>query len=464
MNRSLESRAEAFGRPLADPHDEEMARWHAAPRGEPDRPVLRPVDARSEAGGESETYDTVSIQGVDFAALADKTPPPRRWVVTDWIPRGAVTLLVGKGGVGKSLLAQQLGTTIAAAQDWLGVVPCHGAVVGLFCEDDHDELWRRQVDICRSLGVPMDGVGQWLTYDARAGRMNALTYTDPRGGILGSPLVDEVRRVLQSTSEAQLLILDNIGQMFVAGDGGENDKAKVTQFCNMLTGIALEFKIGVLLLAHPAKADGSEWSGNVAWDAAVRSRLLLERESDEPNSRVILRRPKANYASRDDRVAFSWERGAFIRTDGRQSVADAVAASARATEVRIAIESSLRWLADRKMAASHKKQASNFLPKLMQRYGLGAGYSSREIVEALDSLIADQRVEVDASLWKNDRRQVVAGLRWTAEQPSAQQGALTGGPHYMGDQPLSTPLTSRRTDEQKLLTGEQTDEQTGNAA
>ena len=401
--------------------------------------------------------DTLSIRPVDFVGLAGKVPPTRKWVVNDWIPRGALTLLVGKGGVGKSLLAQQLGTSIAAAKDWLGPVPRSGAVVGLFCEDDHDELWRRQVDICRSLNVPMDGVGQWLSYDARAGRTNGLTFVDPRGGVLRSPLVEEVRRVLSETGDVQLLILDNVGQMFVAGDNGENDKAKVTMFCNMLTGLALEFDIGILLLAHPAKADGSEWSGNVAWDAAVRTRLFLTRETEEPNSRIILQRPKANYASRDGQVAFVWERGAFLRADGRQSPGDAMAAASRASEAQRTVLDALQWLADRKLTASHKSRSGNYLPKQMKSRGLAGGFSVHELSEAMDSLIADMRIEVDASLWRDAHRNPVTGLKATGTRAAESQTVSKGVPLYKGDTPLDSLHVGSEPLDTCLSTGTQTD-------
>ena len=41
-------------------------------------------------------------------------PPPRRWLVEDWLPAGRVTLLAGQGGVGKSRLALQLAAGIAS--------------------------------------------------------------------------------------------------------------------------------------------------------------------------------------------------------------------------------------------------------------------------------------------------------------------------------------------------------------
>ena len=129
-----------------DPRDEALADFLAKEKAVPE-PIER---------GAAQLLDIVPL---DFVDLAGKRPPPRSWVVQDWIPRRAVTLMVGRGGVGKSLLAQQIGTSIAGAKDWLGPVPRAGQVVGLFCEDDHDELWRRQVDICRAMNLPMEGVG-----------------------------------------------------------------------------------------------------------------------------------------------------------------------------------------------------------------------------------------------------------------------------------------------------------------
>ncbi len=358
-----------------------------------------------------EREDLLSIRPVDFMSLAGKIPPPRRWVVQDWLPRGTVTLLSGRGGVGKSLLAQQLGTAVAAEKHWLGEVPNPGSVIGLFCEDDHDELWRRQVDICRHFGLSLDGAAEWLVYDARAGKSNSLTYHDPKTGIIFSPLLEEIRQAITAAKEPRLLILDNVAQMFQAGNGGESDRGLVTAFCNRLTGIALEFDIAILLLAHPAKADGSEYSGSTAWDAAVRSRLFLTRESDDPASRVILKRAKANYAALGGDITLVWDKGAFIRSDGRQSLEEQAASASREREAEQVILDALAWLEERKLSASHKKRAGNYLPKQMKAMGQAAGFSIAELGEAVDRLISDMRIEVDAFLWKDGNRNNVQGLK-----------------------------------------------------
>ena len=48
-------------------------------------------------------------------------PPARRWIVPQWIPCDVVTGFYGDGGVGKSLLAQQLQTATALGSTWLGL-------------------------------------------------------------------------------------------------------------------------------------------------------------------------------------------------------------------------------------------------------------------------------------------------------------------------------------------------------
>ena len=70
--------------------------------------------------------------------------PARRWIVQDWIPYGVVTGLYGDGGLGKSLLAQQLQSACACGGEWIGQVAEHVKSIGFYCEDDADELLRRQ--------------------------------------------------------------------------------------------------------------------------------------------------------------------------------------------------------------------------------------------------------------------------------------------------------------------------------
>ncbi len=79
--------------------------------------------------------------------LQDRPIPERQWIVEDWIPKSYVTGLSGDGGIGKTLLGQQLLTCVAAGLSFLGVKTAQMKVLGVFCEDNDDELHRRQANI-----------------------------------------------------------------------------------------------------------------------------------------------------------------------------------------------------------------------------------------------------------------------------------------------------------------------------
>src|SRR5579862_4034611 len=65
----------------------------------------------------------------------------------------SVTILSGDGEVGKGLLILQLAIAVAAAKEWIGLMPEQfGPALYFVAEDDEDELHRRTHDICAGLG------------------------------------------------------------------------------------------------------------------------------------------------------------------------------------------------------------------------------------------------------------------------------------------------------------------------
>lgn len=240
---------------------------------------------------------------VNFGDLDTNPPPPRRWVLEGWIPRGAVTALSGMGGTGKSLIAQQLATAVAHGLPFLSIATTRGPVLGLFAEDDADELRRRHIGIARHYAPTEPGAGLFI--DARAGLDNTLAVFEKSGRIKPT----EVFKAFKAEAERirpVLVLVDNIAQTFA---GSEIDRHQVTAFCNLLTAIAQAADCGVLLLGHVAKGDGSEYSGSTAWDAAVRARLFLSRGDDGV---LTLQKSKSNYAARDQVQFVRNDQGAFV--------------------------------------------------------------------------------------------------------------------------------------------------------
>ena len=208
-------------------------------------------------------------------------PPPRSWIVPDWIPFGVVTGLYGDGGVGKSLIAQQLQTATALGSAWLGLPVMRAASLGVYCEDDDDELWRRQCAINADYGIDHDELDamRWMS---RLGEDNLLmTFT--RNGV--GELTKFHKQVLEAAIDLniRLVIIDTVADTF---GGNENDRSQVRQFVQRALGqIALKIDGSVICCAHPSRAglqSGSGDSGSTGWNNAFRSRIYLRHPEPEP--------------------------------------------------------------------------------------------------------------------------------------------------------------------------------------
>src|SRR3990167_10318488 len=100
-----------------------------------------------------------------WGALDGLEPPPFDWLLDHWLSWHP-TLLAGRGGIGKSLLVQQVGTQLALGLPTWCAATKPVKVLYWACEDDHDQLWRRQAMICNKLGMPMSGLENFRV-DAR---------------------------------------------------------------------------------------------------------------------------------------------------------------------------------------------------------------------------------------------------------------------------------------------------------
>ena len=257
-------------------------------------------------------------------------PPPREWIIPNWLPKGYVTALYGDGGVGKSLLAQQLMTALATGKSWLGMPVKPRRVYALMCEDDSNELWRRQYAINKHYGITMDQLTR-LTLLSRVGCNNLLmTFNGQDAGLTTTFFQQLLADIV--ASEAEVIILDTAADLF---GGNENHRSQVRQFVqNACATIARETQGAVLLCAHPSDAGmarGTGTGGSTAWNNTVRSRWYLTHNREPgslPHQRTLTRK-KANYAAAQDMATLVWEAGAFVRIDGDSATVTRVAGDAK---------------------------------------------------------------------------------------------------------------------------------------
>jgi RecA-family ATPase len=346
--------------------------------------------------------------------------PQRKWVLPDWIPLHAVTLIAGKGGTGKSLVAQQLLSAIATGADFMNIRPS-GQFGALYvnCEDGTDELHRRQDAIARTMGRTLSGFGGRLNILARIGKENALGTVGKDGEFVPSALYVAIRYAAKRLG-ARVIALDNAMQLFV---GNPNDNGEVTRFLNALTALALDIDGAVILVAHIAKADGSEFMGCMAWENGVRSRLYLTHE-DEKNGLGdvrILSRNKANMAAVGAQIAMEWRSGAFYPFDQNEE-------NSREQADEAVFLACLDAATEAKRNVSHVP-GSNYACKVFERMPQAGKRNARTLAAAMDRLIYRGEINVDQALWQDVHRKWKTGLKRTDK---------------CGDPPVATPCGDLR--------------------
>jgi len=97
-------------------------------------------------------FRSPELVAFDPLQLQDRPVPERKWIVPGWIPHGQTTLITGDGGTGKTIAAMGLATACATGQPWFGQIAMNCRALVVLCEDDEDEIHRRQDAINRYLG------------------------------------------------------------------------------------------------------------------------------------------------------------------------------------------------------------------------------------------------------------------------------------------------------------------------
>jgi RecA-family ATPase len=350
---------------------------------------------------------------VSPTALAGKPIPERKWIVREWIPRGVVTGLYGDGGLGKSLLAQQLQTSAALGLPWLSLPVEQVASLGVYCEDAHDELWRRQATINEGYSVDFDALGEvhWMP---RLGEGNLLM-TFARNGV--GELTKFHANVLGAARdlEARLVIVDTAADVF---GGNENDRGQVRQFVSRALGsIAQTIDGAVLLCAHPSRSGlstGEGDGGSTGWSNSLRSRLYLRApeteasETPDPNARILQRR-KANYAARNDELRVRWRNG-IIEPEPPIGLIVSPFGRLEAADLFLAL---LDEFTTNKRSVCAASRAGNYAPRMFAKLPREQrqDYRETDFMNAMERLFASRKIENIDYGRAADMRQMIARVR-----------------------------------------------------
>jgi hypothetical protein len=335
---------------------------------------------------------------LDWEALEERgEPPPREWAIEHWIGMGHVTLLAGRGGIGKSIMAQQLGTALALGKDFVGQVK-HPRVVLMWAgEDDHDELWRRQRAVCKRFDISLGALRGRFHVEPLAAVPCSLM-EDAAGELVKTSILSALRDQIEKL-KAEVVILDNIARLYGAS---ENDRHAVSTFLSALNWAGESTGAAVLLLGHVAKSETSEYAGSTAWENACRGRLWLTDkppdkkpspdDEDDPIADLrYLAKRKVNYTSNDIatlRYVKDGESGSYeiVTPPAGQGSLVATIDHDRAKKVVVACLPRFKAMG---IDPVESASSQHFLPKLIVGHGLAEGFPRHELTRAMRALMTD---------------------------------------------------------------------------
>ena len=234
--------------------------------------------------------------------------PKREWIIKDWLPRGYITALCGDGGLGKSLLAQQLATCLVVGNPWLDIATSRQRVYALMCTEDENELWRRQIDINEIYGLDMKDLSN-LRLVSRVGCNNLMVRFDGRDSGKHTQFFEQFLSDIK-TFNPDLVILDAATDLF---GGNESNYTQVRQFIQSTCGtIAKMIDGAVLLCVHPYDLGIQR---DVYTNNVIRSswHLMNPKEAGALSEERVLIHKKSNYSAEGEQIYMSCKHSAFRR-------------------------------------------------------------------------------------------------------------------------------------------------------
>jgi RecA-family ATPase len=264
-------------------------------------------------------------------AWRDVPLEPMRWLATNRIPAGDVTILSGDGGGGKTTVALQLAVSVERGLgDWLGTTCEAGPVIFFSGEEPKDEMRRRLQRVARKRGLePADLAGLHFHFADPDACLLGVARKD--GTMAPAPLFTSLAAATRDIRPA-LIVVDSIAATF---GGNQNDRVHARTFVGLFRTLARQTGCAILLLDHPSLSgitSGTGRGGSMDWQNATRARLHLETvEGDDGSTGRVLAVKKTNYGPCGEKVKLQWDDGCFV-LQGTASAPHQAAANATAEQ------------------------------------------------------------------------------------------------------------------------------------
>lgn len=187
----------------------------------------------------------------DLRHFRDTDPPPPDWVIEGLEP-GDVGVITAPGGLGKSMLCLSLAAAVATGTPIFGAwaVGVPGDVIYLYAEDSARTMHRRFRALAQLEPIPGSAIDRMHFYGVRSAPLKLVIrgqqgLVEPQAAVIYA-----VFREIQGYARPRLVLLDPMLK-FHALD--ENNNAEMNQLMDILTQLAEQAGVAVVITHHTAK-------------------------------------------------------------------------------------------------------------------------------------------------------------------------------------------------------------------
>jgi len=328
----------------------------------------------------------------DIKSLSDQMKEfadPPEFVIPNWLPKGVLTTLFGVDGSGKTVFIQRLATQLAAGRPVMGR-PAGPPVKSLLLmtEDIAPAIMDRQRRICTELRIHAKTLDPHLVIPSNLTQIDVkLLEYDRQNSHKLTPFAIWIENYLSTHPDVEMVMLDPISDIFA---DEENVRQRVSVFMRTLNRIAEKYNIAMLLLGHPAKSTGSEYSGSGAWSSKSRSRWLMEKTKDAPKSPVKLMHRKSSYGPQAETLTLVWSEHGTLKDLAPGDTAEMKRQELEILQ-KIVIEFVIEaWAFGEEVFHMQPTSKAMYLPAVMLARNAAPGYEEDAIVSGLQLIHKQQ--------------------------------------------------------------------------
>jgi RecA-family ATPase len=235
--------------------------------------MFKPVSRDTKGGGKETLIGRFRF--IDRAGMGEIKPP--EWLITDCLPQGSYSLLIGPRGTFKTFVALDMALSVATgareyyedgAWEWTGPWPSIGKTGKvLFAAGE-------------GRGNIVNRVKAWEKYHLDGDEVENFTLVDP----VPHPTTEDVTPFIEGALERSkdgydLVVMDTVGRSMQGLN--ENSQQDVSMFTQMVQEVQANLKCAVLAIHHTGHENAMRGRGSSVFGADVDAEFVLDREEGE---------------------------------------------------------------------------------------------------------------------------------------------------------------------------------------